>query len=102
MEVTWQSIVMFIGLAGTLTAIQLKAFDWLLRHRLTSIEDHLVSTDRRIEKLEQLVADTRRDYVRRDDWMRFSSTMEVKLDLVSTRLDALFAEYRRGGRDANP
>ena len=96
MEVTWQSIVMFIGLAGTLTAIQLKAFDWLLRHRLTSIEDHLVSTDRRIEKLEQLVADTRHD------WMRFSSTMEVKLDLVSTRLDALFAEYRRGGRDANP
>lgn len=102
MEITWQSIVLFVGLAVTISAIQIKSFDWLLKGHLAAFDRRFSTVEERVEKLEQTVESFRRDYIRREDWLRQTSAIEVKLDLVSARLDAMRGDWtdRRGGRDA--
>ena len=105
MEITWQTISLFIGIAVAISAIQLKSFDWLLKGHLAVFDRRFMSVEERVEKLESAVQSIRQDYIRREDWMRQTSAIEVKLDLLSARLDAMREAWpgerrgQKGGRD---
>lgn len=95
MEITWQTISLVVGLFTALSAIQIKAFDWLLKRNLDTFDARFNSSEKRIEQIEAKLVEVQRDYVRREDWMRLSTAVEAKLDVVSARLDAIFAADRR-------
>jgi hypothetical protein len=97
---TWQTVSIILGVLVTWSAVQIKAFDWMLNRQFKQLDAKWESTEKRIEKLETSIAEVRRDYVKREDWMRLSTTVEAKLDVVSARLDAIFAADRRR-RDAD-
>lgn len=101
MEITWQTISLFVGLFAALSAVQIKAFDWLLKRNLDTLEDRFKSADTRLDKIEARLDEFQRDYVRREDWMRLSTAVEAKLDVVSARLDAIFAADRAERRQRN-
>ena len=86
---TWQTVSIILGVLVTWSAVQIKAFDWMLNRQFKQLDAKWESTEKRIEKLEKSIAEVRRDYVKREDWMRLSTTVEAKLDVVSARLDAI-------------
>lgn len=108
MEITWQTISLFVGLAVAISAIQTKAFDWLLKGHLAVFDRRFLSVEERVAKLEEAQKAIQQDYIRREDWLRQTSAIEVKLDLLSARLDAMREAWpsdylcQKGGRgDAN-
>ena len=60
----------------------------------------LEELDGKLRRLETRLETVESQYVKREDWMRLSTTVEAKLDVVSARLDAIFAADRRR-RDAD-
>ena len=85
------TVSLILGVLVAWSAVLLKAFDWMLKRQFDQFDEKFESTEKRIEKLETSIAEVRRDYVKREDWMRLSTTVEAKLDVVSARLDAIFA-----------
>lgn len=101
MEITWQTISLFVGLVVAISAIQIKAFDWLLKAHLAVFDRKFLGVEERVAKLESAVESIRHDYIRREDWLRQTSALEVKLDLVNARLDAMRSPWsEREVRDA--
>lgn len=99
MEITWQTISLFVGLFVTLTAAQLKAFDWMLKR---TIESFAETIERRLTKLEAELTEVRRDYIRRSEWMQEASQLAIKIDILTARLESTQAAVHTaiGGRDA--
>lgn len=100
MEVTWQTISLFVALFGALSAAQLKAIDWMIRRGFEAYAPQFASLEKRLSRLETETAEIRRDYVRRDEWQQQISELGVKIELLSVRLDAAIALRRTEGRDA--
>lgn len=91
------TLSLIVGVLVAWSAVQLKAIDWIIGHNIKQFQERFESTEKRIEKLEVAIADVRRDYVKREDWVQFSTAVQAKLDVVSARLDAMVTMERRHG-----
>lgn len=98
---TWQTISIFIGVCVAMSAVQIKAYDWLLRRHLELFEARFHSAESRLEKLETGLAELNRECIKRDDWMKQTLSLEMKLGDLSSRIAELRVDHWRGGRDAN-
>ena len=106
-----EAIATFAMSFVTLVGLNLGAIRWLLtRHeaelsmRLDAMKHEGTEFSHELEReLLQLKAQLPVDYVRREDWIRFSNTLEAKLDAMRAEVRAEIAElrerlYHRGGR----
>ncbi|MEM9118488.1 MAG: hypothetical protein AAGD09_11465 [Cyanobacteria bacterium P01_F01_bin.56] len=92
-------------LVSGVVALGLAGVAWLIKRelansdrRLKSLEAAHAENEAQIEVLERENANLRaqlpNDYVRRDDWIRFSTTLEQKLDALHRRFDAALHNWR--------
>ncbi|MBW7998493.1 MAG: hypothetical protein FVQ81_18355 [Candidatus Glassbacteria bacterium] len=69
---------------------------WAMKRILAGVEDKLdghISEFKDLEaKLTALQIELPKEYVRREDWIRFGTTIDAKLDRVHDRLDELKAK----------
>lgn len=79
---TWDAIGGFAAALATLAGINVGALRWLLeRHEANLSRD--VSRWEEIERaLFELRAQLPLEYVRREDWIRFSNTLDAKFDAM--------------------
>ena len=93
----WQALVAI----ATLVAVNIAAIQWLFnRHdsvraenasRLEHIEAKAVDVEKDILRLR---AELPLDYVRREDWIRFSNTLEAKLDAMRAEMRSELGELK--------
>lgn len=101
-EISWPTILALLGVLGTWSAVLLYALKVMLENstkhindRLDAINGRFESSEKRFEKIEASIAEVRRDYVKREDWVQLSTAVQAKLDVVSARLDAIIAMERK-------
>jgi hypothetical protein len=96
----WQLLVFFAGLLLSFFGAIWQAGKVLLGQFEKRLDERFVSHNRELREISELARKTDRDllqlradlpnhYVMRDDWIRFSGTIDWKLDGVHQRLDAL-------------
>ncbi|MGH7838867.1 MAG: hypothetical protein ACREQC_13735 [Candidatus Binataceae bacterium] len=106
----WDAIATFALAFVTLIGLNLAALRWTLGQYGREIGNRLDSLARdgsefshAVEReLLRLKAQLPVDYVRREDWIRFSNTLEAKLDALRAEVRAEISElrerlYERGG-----
>lgn len=111
---TWEAVATFALSFVTLVGLNLGAIRWLLTRNETELGRRLQDIKRQgsdfsheLEReLLQLKATLPVEYVRREDWIRFSNTLEAKLDAMRAEVRAEIGDlrgrlYQRGGK-ANP
>ncbi len=93
----WQALVAI----ATLVAVNIAAIQWLFnRHDSVRGEnatrlEHIGARAVEIEKdLLRLRAELPLDYVRREDWIRFSNTLEAKLDAMRAEMRSELGELK--------
>jgi hypothetical protein len=93
----WQALVAI----ATLVAVNLAAIQWLFnRHDSARAEnaiklEHLEAKAIEVEKdVLRLRAELPLDYVRREDWIRFSNTLEAKLDAMRAEMRSELGELK--------
>ena len=93
----WQALVAI----ATLVAVNLAALQWLFnRHDSVRAEtsvklQHLEAKAVEVEKEAlKLRAELPLDYVRREDWIRFSNTLEAKLDAMRAEMRSELGELK--------
>jgi hypothetical protein len=100
--VTWDAIATFVLAFVTLVGLNLAAMRWLFTqygHQVTNRLD-MFNRDgsefaRSVEReLLRLKAQLPTDYVRREDWIRFSNTLEAKLDALRAEVRVEIGELR--------
>ena len=79
---SWDAIGTFAMVAVTVVAVNLGALKWMLdRHQQSALQD--ASRWQEIERgFYELRASLPLEYVRREDWIRFSGTLDAKLDAM--------------------
>jgi hypothetical protein len=108
---SWEAVATFALLFVTLVGRNLGAIRWLLTRNEAELGKRIVDIKREgsdfshlIEReLMQLKATMPVEYVRREDWIRFSNTLEAKIDAMRAEVRAEIADlrarmYQRGGR----
>ncbi len=85
----WEAAATFVLALVTLAGVNVGAVRWLLdRH-----EHELASDAQRLEDLQRNFFELRAalplEYVRRDDWIRFSATQDAKLDAIRDEIAAI-------------
>jgi hypothetical protein len=108
---SWEAIATFALSFVSLVGLNLGAIRWLLAHEETEISKRISDlkrdgTDfsRCLEReLLHLKASLPVEYVRREDWIRFSNTLEAKIDAFRVEVRAEIADlrirlYQRSGR----
>lgn len=94
---SWEAAATFALALITLAGVNVGAVRWLLdRH-----ERELASDAQRLEDLQRNFFELRAalplEYVRREDWIRFSATQDAKLDAIRDEIaavrESLFREY---------
>jgi hypothetical protein len=98
----WDAIATFALAFVTLVGMNLAALRWLLGQHGREIGQRLAALSRdgsefshAIEReLLRLKAQLPVDYVRREDWIRFSNTLEAKLDALRAEVRAEISELR--------
>ncbi len=111
---TWDAVATFALAFVTLIGLNLAALRWLLgqygreaSNRLDALSRDGTEFSRAVEReLLKLKAQLPMDYVRREDWIRFSNTLEAKLDALRAEMRAELGElrerlYDRGGAAGN-
>ena len=111
---TWDAVATFALAFVTLIGLNLAALRWLLgqyareaNNRLDALSRNGTEFSRAVEReLLKLKAQLPMDYVRREDWIRFSNTLEAKLDALRAEMRAELGElrerlYDRGGAAGN-
>jgi hypothetical protein len=99
----WQFVLALCALAGVMAGM-IWSFSRVV---ISTIDQRFARLDDDLRKLEEaahenekgllrLRADLPNEYVRREDWIRFSGVIDSKLDALSTKLDAL-RERSNGG-----
>jgi hypothetical protein len=107
----WEALATFALSFVTLVGLNLGAIRWLLMRNEAELGKRIndIKRDGRdfahlIEReLLQLKATLPVEYVRREDWIRFSNTLEAKIDAMRAEVRAEIADlrarmYQRGGR----
>ncbi|HEY6394794.1 MAG TPA: hypothetical protein VIX12_05200 [Candidatus Binataceae bacterium] len=79
---TWEAIATFALVVATVAGINLGSLKWMLdRH-----QERLYRDNRRWGEIERELFELRAslplEYVRREDWIRFSGTLDAKLDAM--------------------
>lgn len=98
--VSWQAIGVVCTIVVLWSGLFLWSIKWLLDRfaahedqRFTSLEKLLADWTRRTLELERdfarLLAEMPKEYVRREDWIRFGTTMTAKIDGIWARLDEM-------------
>jgi len=108
--VNWDAIATFAFAFVTLIGLNLGALRWLLGQYVHDVNKRIDQINRdgsefshAVEReLLRLKAQLPVDYVRREDWIRFSNTLEAKLDALRAEVRAEISElrerlYERGG-----
>jgi hypothetical protein len=111
MDMSWEAVATFALSFVTLVGLNLGAIRWLLMRdevelskRISDIKRDGSDFSRNLEReLLQLKATLPIEYVRREDWIRFSNTLEAKIDAMRAEMRAEIADlrvrlYQRGGR----
>jgi len=106
----WDAIATFALAFVTLIGLNLAALRWLLGQYGREMGNRLATLSRdgsefshAVEReLLKLKAQLPVDYVRREDWIRFSNTLEAKLDALRAEMRMEISElrerlYERGG-----
>lgn len=99
-DLTWTHLAVFIALVAFANAAYLWAMKWVLdvrdradAARREETKKETTAAAARVERLEhdylKLREELVRDYVRREDWIRFGTTISSKLDTLHAMLDAL-------------
>ena len=107
----WEAVATFALSFVTLVGLNLGAIRWLLMRneaelgkRINDIKRDGSDFAHLIEReLLQLKATLPVEYVRREDWIRFSNTLEAKIDAMRAEVRAEIADlrarmYQRGSR----
>ena len=99
---SWDAIATFTLVAVTIAGINIGAIKWMLdrQHGTLSAESARYA-DLEREFLE-LRAALPLEYVRREDWIRFSGTLDAKLDAMRDEMReqiSVLKERLYGGRD---
>lgn len=108
---SWEAVATFALSFVTLVGLNLGAIRWLLTRneaemgkRLTDMKREGSEFSHELEReLLQLKAQLPVEYVRREDWIRFSNTLEAKIDAMRAEVRAEIADlrtriYQPGGR----
>lgn len=108
---SWEAVATFALSFVTLVGLNLGAIRWLLTRneaemgkRLNDMKREGSEFSHELEReLLQLKAQLPVEYVRREDWIRFSNTLEAKIDAMRAEVRAEIADlrtriYQRGGR----
>lgn len=107
---SWQAIGVFIAVLGAWSTLLLWALKWMLDRTQSHFDERfkaLSDWTRRIEVLERDASDMKRElsreYVRREDWIRFGTTITSKIDGLASQFDGLRErlahEHRNGPRE---
>ncbi|HEY1851561.1 MAG TPA: hypothetical protein VGG60_11095 [Candidatus Binataceae bacterium] len=107
----WEAVATFALSFVTLVGLNLGAIRWLLMRNESELGKRINDIKRDgsdfahlIEReLLQLKATLPVEYVRREDWIRFSNTLEAKIDAMRAEVRAEIADlrarmYQRGSR----
>jgi len=100
--VSWDALATFALTFVTLVGLNLAAIRWLLvrtdeelRISLNTLKREGTEFSHSLEReLLQLRAQLPVEYVRREDWIRFSNTLEAKLDAMRAESRAELSELR--------
>jgi hypothetical protein len=108
---SWEAVATFALMFVTLVGMNLGAIRWLLTRNEAELSKRIIDIKREgsdfshlIEReLMQLKATLPVEYVRREDWIRFSNTLEAKIDAMRAEVRAEIADlrarmYQRGSR----
>jgi hypothetical protein len=108
---SWEAVATFALSFVTLVGLNLGAIRWLLTRneaelgkRLNDMKREGSEFSHELEReLLQLKAQLPVEYVRREDWIRFSNTLEAKIDAMRAEVRAEIADlrtriYQRGSR----
>jgi hypothetical protein len=108
---SWEAIATFALSFVSLVGLNLGAIRWLLVHeeaeiskRISDLKRDGTDFSRSLEReLLHLKATLPVEYVRREDWIRFSNTLEAKIDAFRADVRAEITDlrvrlYQRGGR----
>ena len=91
---SWDAIATFLLVIVTLAGINIATVRSMLeRHRMASQRD-----SERWQEVERLLFDLRAslplEYVRREDWIRFSGTLDAKLDAMREEMREQIGEVK--------
>jgi hypothetical protein len=92
--VEWGDSAGLVGAFIAFLAVNASTIQWLLKRR---DEQHLRDSGR-VDDLEKQLTDLRvnlpLEYVRREDWIRFSGTLDAKLDAMREEMREQIAEVK--------
>ena len=90
----WSNATGWIAAFIAFLAVNASTIQWLLKRR---DEQHLRDSER-VDDLEKQIIELRvnlpLEYVRREDWIRFSGTLDAKLDAMREEMREQIAEVK--------
>jgi hypothetical protein len=103
----WKAIGVIVTLLLAWSSALVGAIKWLIDkysdhmdERFETLQRHDIAEQQRLESVMRDLAEFRlevsRDYVRREDWIRFSGQIDAKLDRLYERFEWLVKSFRRG------
>jgi hypothetical protein len=94
MEVNWQTVAILLTISGfssTAMVLAVRIINGRLIEEIQQLRKSIDAGSQRTQDIEkeilQLRAELARDYVRRDDWIRFGGSIESKLDSLRALID---------------
>lgn len=85
MEINWQVMGILISLALAWHGMLLGIIKWLIDRHFRQMDERLNAISRLEQKILEMQAAMPNEYLRRDDWIRFASVIEAKLDRLMMR-----------------
>lgn len=104
-EINWEAVGVLLTLALAFVGLNVSATRWLFKRFIDQIDRQITSLGRSLQgeinrtsdierDLLRLRADLPTEYVRREDWIRFSNVIDTKLDSIYSRIEKLVDEVR--------
>lgn len=98
----WGNVAGWVGAFIAFVAVNASTIQWMMRRR----EEQHRRDSSWVEELEKQLTELRvnlpLEYVRREDWIRFSGTLDAKLDAIRQDMREEIGEVKKGlyvGRD---
>jgi hypothetical protein len=98
---SWDALATFALALATAAGVNLGALKWMLDRHFASLARGTTRLDEMARELYELRAQLPLEYVRREDWIRFSGTLDAKLDAMREEMreeiagvkERLYARY---------